>query len=855
MRRRWETRDGGWCNDVDLSIRTEKEEAGCEQLRTRHVNLARRRVGALAIANGTRNQDSADRSNMKDNRTRRVPRCLLFRYLRTSVVARMLLCSSALAGLLYSSRFFFRMHPFSNVLAGPGWNRDSSDLTPDSDQTENEDRRHYSDGVFGEMDFESVKKSIDGEKKFCIEFGNNIMEIGNPYEEDVNSTTLPFVDPVVSLRYRYDWLLSFRAGADLLVRMRRKGTVGTDANNKNQTFFQLRKAVAAIQTHGDLNGEDHLLVSFAENSPLQMHLRKAQDHRINQCIDVWWEVDQESDYISRTASVWQCFTLNKEAKLFEIPDLRHPMLRKAPPVTWWSSLATPPFGCGWETSMNNSNGQREAGLPPHEASPFSEVSRLSGGMAERKRVSFFLSTGASIHVHQNPSSFLTSLSGDEFCIKSQNNTIGQDPKLKWSFCGFENLRQAIAENWRSSTDNTKTMDDERDLSNRISELSLKGTSQQQSLSVWGLPFFLPANDVTNIEDLLNFSHSLAQNLTKDEMKQHKPATDNFGIRSIGAIIVPFPIWTRFLSSNPSMPSPSSQTYEDLRKILREHGFDPVLEVVEASTDFLPPTKAPLYIPNELENKDSVILSLNRNGYQGIYQQHDVFLGQQEFIPGRNNSFELRSGVSSILSSVLSNQAKRFPVPTVTVPGKIKLGENHADGVFSSENALFIRSLQVAALISPSFALNVEKAFGGVGGTLRKMLLRAYRRLSVLRGRIRKYLGSFELAIRSQPSIRPMFFAQSEPSLKRMRECKAPVYSEWLIGDDIVVAPILDELEHRNVYLPHGHWLDLMHRPSSSSSKDQGPYHKGPKCLRLHRAGILEVPVFEKVREFPYHPEL
>lgn len=64
-------------------------------------------------------------------------------------------------------------------------------------------------------------------------------------------------------------------------------------------------------------------------------------------------------------------------------------------------------------------------------------------------------------------------------------------------------------------------------------------------------------------------------------------------------------------------------------------------------------------------------------------------------------------------------------------------------------------------------------------------------------------------------------------------------SEFLLGDDLLVAPVLDEgVETRNIYLPIGSWRD--------EADPTHPVYQGPLWLNNYSADLWTLPYFTRV---------
>lgn len=63
--------------------------------------------------------------------------------------------------------------------------------------------------------------------------------------------------------------------------------------------------------------------------------------------------------------------------------------------------------------------------------------------------------------------------------------------------------------------------------------------------------------------------------------------------------------------------------------------------------------------------------------------------------------------------------------------------------------------------------------------------------------------------------------------------------EYLLGDDILVAPVMDEgATSRDIYLPVGNWRD--------EADPQHEVHTGPKWLNGYQADLFTLPYFTRV---------
>lgn len=82
----------------------------------------------------------------------------------------------------------------------------------------------------------------------------------------------------------------------------------------------------------------------------------------------------------------------------------------------------------------------------------------------------------------------------------------------------------------------------------------------------------------------------------------------------------------------------------------------------------------------------------------------------------------------------------------------------------------------------------------------------------------------------EPIMKPLFF--DFPADRR----GYTVTDEWLLGDAILAAPVLDDARARDVYLPSGRWLDVVRCHT----------HRGPTTLPGYEAPLDTSPVFVRL---------
>jgi alpha-D-xyloside xylohydrolase len=102
-------------------------------------------------------------------------------------------------------------------------------------------------------------------------------------------------------------------------------------------------------------------------------------------------------------------------------------------------------------------------------------------------------------------------------------------------------------------------------------------------------------------------------------------------------------------------------------------------------------------------------------------------------------------------------------------------------------------------------------------------LSTFRRSVELRYRLMPYIWAQAAASAraGHPMLRPLFFEFDDDPGSHL------VDDAYLFGSDILVAPLFEEIQERDVYLPPGEWIDLQ----------TGARHTGPGFKKL-RAGAV-----------------
>jgi len=147
------------------------------------------------------------------------------------------------------------------------------------------------------------------------------------------------------------------------------------------------------------------------------------------------------------------------------------------------------------------------------------------------------------------------------------------------------------------------------------------------------------------------------------------------------------------------------------------------------------------------------------------------------------------------------------------------------GIPSSE--LYVRWMQEGALVPVMRAHGMRNSprwpwsFGSAA-------LSAARKAILLRQRLRPYLLACaqEASRTGAPIMRPLFFEfPNDPNTVDMER-------EWLIGRDLLAAPVLEPGGHSVVYLPAGHWRDFQ----------TGERLSGPRWLR-RTVSLDTIPIY------------
>jgi alpha-glucosidase (family GH31 glycosyl hydrolase) len=102
-----------------------------------------------------------------------------------------------------------------------------------------------------------------------------------------------------------------------------------------------------------------------------------------------------------------------------------------------------------------------------------------------------------------------------------------------------------------------------------------------------------------------------------------------------------------------------------------------------------------------------------------------------------------------------------------------------------------------------------------------------------------YASAVKCVKESLPMMRPLIIEyQNDPNV-------AAIDSQWLFGDDLLVAPICDDSDKRQVYLPAGIWTDWWN----------GEKLQGSRWITAE-ADITKIPLFiREGAEIPMGPDI
>jgi alpha-D-xyloside xylohydrolase len=186
--------------------------------------------------------------------------------------------------------------------------------------------------------------------------------------------------------------------------------------------------------------------------------------------------------------------------------------------------------------------------------------------------------------------------------------------------------------------------------------------------------------------------------------------------------------------------------------------------------------------NKYLDGDGVLIT--RSGYTGFQKYPFAWAGDN------NADFSLDNGLPSV---IIAGQ-------NAALSGISLWGTDIAGYAGTPTKELFIRWTQFA-VFCPFMQIHMTSNLGP--WDFDEETLEIFRKYAVLRVQLFPYLYNavHEAVNTGVPVIRPMALAFQDD-----REARKNTY-QFMFGDDILVAPIYQQANHRTVYLPAGEWID------------------------------------------------
>lgn len=212
--------------------------------------------------------------------------------------------------------------------------------------------------------------------------------------------------------------------------------------------------------------------------------------------------------------------------------------------------------------------------------------------------------------------------------------------------------------------------------------------------------------------------------------------------------------------------------------------------------------------NKLNENEDGGMTLSRGGSTGAQRYPWVWMGDQK----REYKF-----IAAQLKGVLSSGISGVPFTTFDMAGYKDAGKNEAE-VFSRavEFTAFTGNIQTHGTVKRSYDFDestkaIYRKFAKIHDALRPYL--------VEQGKISSKTGL--------PLVRHL-------ALSYWQDSKVwDIEDEYMLGEKLLVAPILDGKTHRDIYLPEGEWTELW----------SGKKYSGGQTLHLYKASMDEIPVF------------
>jgi alpha-D-xyloside xylohydrolase len=213
--------------------------------------------------------------------------------------------------------------------------------------------------------------------------------------------------------------------------------------------------------------------------------------------------------------------------------------------------------------------------------------------------------------------------------------------------------------------------------------------------------------------------------------------------------------------------------------------------------------------NEYLDTNGVLI--NRSGYTGFQKYPFAWAGDN------NADFSIDNGLPSVI----------IAAQNAALSGISLWGTDIAGYAGTPSKELFIRWTQFA-LFCPFMQIHMTSNLGP--WDFGEETLEIFRKYAVLRLQLFPYLYNavHQSADEGIPVIRPMALA-----FQNDKEAKKNIY-QFMFGDDILVAPVYHQGNHRLVYIPDGNWIDYWNGKSISGRKYlevNAPLDKIPLYIR------------------------
>uniref|UniRef100_A0A1B6CDQ5 Glycoside hydrolase family 31 N-terminal domain-containing protein n=1 Tax=Clastoptera arizonana TaxID=38151 RepID=A0A1B6CDQ5_9HEMI len=189
---------------------------------------------------------------------------------------------------------------------------------------------------------------------------------------------------------------------------------------------------------------------------------------------------------------------------------------------------------------------------------------------------------------------------------------------------------------------------------------------------------------------------------------------------------------------------------------------------------------------------------------------------------KDSKWDFRNGLATLLTTLFQMNIVGYPFVLPDMVG----GNAYSGDIVTKE--MFIRWLQ-ATTFMPSIQFSVTPwDFDDETVKISKIFTQLHYQYS---GKIIELMNkSVETG---DPINMPIWWV--DPTDKTAQAC----WSEYLLGEDILVAPVIEEgATQRDIYLPKGKWRD--------ESKPQHKVYKGRKWLRNYKADLSTLPYFTRV---------